>query len=262
MNTINFSNLPQASKINLLGCSVIALAAGTGLLAWKEYSNHKQQQEQQDKQHLEFEQKLAVLEKQQQEHYKMLVKQGKTVELSTTEIQKIKLLQQQHKKQLRKLSQGYYAKANHNKMVVKFKGIPAVKLYKVQPRQVSDKEKLCLSKNIWHEAAFEPVYGRLAVAQVTGNRLASKVGGNTFCKVVYKKAAFSWTLDKKLVNQQPTGQSWIEAQAIADMYLQGYRIKGLEKTEFYYAKYIKEPYWASGMKYRHYIGEHLFLEEV
>jgi hypothetical protein len=66
----------------------------------------------------------------------------------------------------------------------------------------SDKAKQleCLTRNIYYEAASEPFEGKVAVAQVTLNRVESGNFANTVCGVVYEKnvvyqkviCQFSW----------------------------------------------------------------------
>ncbi len=71
-----------------------------------------------------------------------------------------------------------------------------------------DREQVhCLARNIYHESAGESNYGKLAVAQVTRNRVESKKYPNTYCKVVWERRyspnqdrmipMFSWTFDGK-----------------------------------------------------------------
>ena len=78
---------------------------------------------------------------------------------------------------------------------------------------VDEKELLCMAKNIFFEAAIESTAGKLAVAQVTLNRVNSKYYPNTVCGVVYEglhyttsnglqlpvrdRCQFSWYCDGK-----------------------------------------------------------------
>jgi len=48
----------------------------------------------------------------------------------------------------------------------------------------------CLAKNIYYEAGNEPFEGKVAVAQVTMNRVDSGKFGNGVCGVVYQKNIF------------------------------------------------------------------------
>ena len=75
---------------------------------------------------------------------------------------------------------------------------------------VNSEELECMSKNIYFEAAMESTAGKLAVAQVTMNRVRSHHYPNTVCKVItqgrhYKngfpvkdRCQFSWYCDGKL----------------------------------------------------------------
>ena len=231
----------QQTKLNYLGYAVLALTAGLSTVSWFEYKQTKEQQLLQ----LAFEQRLALLERQQSEQ--------------SSALNTMRYKQDQQRKQLNNLKQDFYSKLNHERMLKLFKHVPDVKVYKTKPTILSSKERYCLAKNIFHEAAYEPKYGMLAVAQVTGNRQKAKRGGDTFCEVVYARKAFSWTLDRELLNQKPEGKLWQKAVAVAVLYEEGYRVKGIEQSQHYYARYIKEPYWAPEKKPVHYIGEHIFL---
>jgi len=230
-------------RLNLIGTSVIALAAGVSFLSYLEYKDKEDQKLMQ----MAFEQRLALLEKQQQQQ--------------NESITSIKYKQTQQRKQLNNLKQEFYSKLNHDRMLRKFKRVPDVKVYRTKQTILSLKERYCLAKNIYHEAAYEPKYGMLAVGQVTGNRVKKKHGGSTFCEVVHARKAFSWTLDKGLVQQKPEGKEWRKAVAVAVLWEEGYRVKGLERSRHYYARYIKEPYWAPEKQVLHYIGEHIFLKD-
>lgn len=232
----------QQTKLNYLGYTVLALTAGLSTVSWFEYKQTKEQQLLQ----LAFEQRLALLERQQS--------------AQSSALNTMRYKQDQQRKQLNNLKQEFYSKLNHDRMLKIFKHVPDVKVYKTKQTILSSKERYCLAKNIFHEAAHEPKYGMLAVAQVTGNRQKAKRGGDTFCEVVYARKAFSWTLDRELLNQKPEGKLWQKAVAVAVLYEEGYRVKGIEQSQHYYARYIKEPYWAPEKKPVHYIGEHIFLK--
>ena len=149
---------------------------------------------------------------------------------------------------------------NHDRVVKKLGRVPTAIVYQTSYKlKLSDRERYCLRKNIYHEAAFESDAGMLAVAQVTGNRVASKHRGTDFCSVIYAPKQFSWTIQPKTRYAAPNDYNWKRAGAIVARYEAGERIKGLEKSEFYYARYIRSPKWAKEMQYTHYLGEHLFL---
>lgn len=125
---------------------------------------------------------------------------------------------------------------------------------------LSNAEKKCLAKNIFFEASVEPIEGKIAVAQVTMNRLETKRWGDNVCSVVYARKQFSWTLEKK-VNEKPSGPLWKESMIALEKFIQGYRIVGLENSRHYHADYIKQPYWAKKKRTVETIGQHIFYEK-
>lgn len=135
-------------------------------------------------------------------------------------------------------------------------------MYQTNERlEVSNKEIQCLAKNIFHEASVEDRAGKIAVGQVTLNRVKAGRWGNTICEVVYAKSQFSWTKSKKLVNIAPKGRLWREAVAAAyEVTYWGERIRGLEDSGFYHTDYISAPKWANDKKVVKQIGQHIFYE--
>ena len=126
---------------------------------------------------------------------------------------------------------------------------------------LSNEEKKCLAKNIFFEAGIEPIEGKIAVAQVTMNRLETKRWGDNVCSVVYARKQFSWTLEKKKVNEKPSGPLWKESMIALEKFIQGYRIVGLENSRHYHADYIKKPYWVKKKRTVETIGQHIFYEK-
>jgi spore germination cell wall hydrolase CwlJ-like protein len=118
----------------------------------------------------------------------------------------------------------------------------------------------CLTKNIYYEARGEDHRGRVAVAHVTLNRLKTGYWGNSICKVVYAKKQFSWTLAKKL--PRPDSKVWAESEAIARKVLAGHRVRGLSRSLFYHATYIKDPKWADPAHEVGQIGNHVFYNKA
>ena len=120
----------------------------------------------------------------------------------------------------------------------------------------------CLARNIFYEAGIEPQLGKFAVAQVTLNRLREGHWGKDICKVVYAKAQFSWTLDRKKRNAVPRGPLWEESKDVAHQVLaRGYRVAGLEDSTYYHANYIREPVWARTVVKIQHIGQHIFYKK-
>ena len=125
---------------------------------------------------------------------------------------------------------------------------------------ITQRERECLTKNIFHEAGVEPFEGKIAVAQVTFNRLNSGRWGNDICSVVYAKKQFSWTLSQKKVNENPKGNLWRDSVAAKDAFLSGLRVKNLEKSKHYHTDYIKKPYWSKEKSVAARVGQHIFYE--
>ena len=114
----------------------------------------------------------------------------------------------------------------------------------------------CLTRNIYYEAGVESRVGKFAVANVTVNRLKTGYWGNSICKVVYAKSQFSWTLAKKL--PRPNSQLWAESEDVARKVLAGHRVRGLTRSLYYHAIYIRDPKWADPKKEAGQIGNHVF----
>lgn len=118
----------------------------------------------------------------------------------------------------------------------------------------------CLTRNIYYEAGIEPQVGKFAVAHVTVNRLKTGYWGNSICKVVYAKSQFSWTLAKKL--PRPSSKLWAESEDIARKVLAGHRVRGLTKSLYYHADYIKNPKWVDTKHHAGQIGQHVFYNKA
>jgi spore germination cell wall hydrolase CwlJ-like protein len=132
--------------------------------------------------------------------------------------------------------------------------------------QIRDQQLACLAKNVYHEAGSEPFEGKIAVAQVTMNRVASGKFPDDICQTIYQKnifyekviCQFSWTCDRSLkfkpVNPDNYDQSMIAAQKVL---LENYRLPGLSDALFYHADYIN-PKWNKTQVAK--IGRHIFYK--
>jgi spore germination cell wall hydrolase CwlJ-like protein len=120
----------------------------------------------------------------------------------------------------------------------------------------------CLARNIYYEAGIEDRVGKIAVAQVTLNRLRTGYWGSNICKVVYAPAQFSWTQIKRRAWMPNVGPSWEESQQVAAEVLdKGTRIATLKTSLFYHADYVS-PYWRDGSKRVAHIGQHIFYTQA
>lgn len=127
----------------------------------------------------------------------------------------------------------------------------------------TEQEFDCLARNIFYEAGVEDRAGKVAVAQVTLNRLRTGYWGSDICKVVYAPAQFSWTRIKKRAWLQIEGPLWEESQQVAVEVLdQGTRIAALNTSLFYHADYIKDPYWVDRTKLTTKVGRHIFYAQA
>jgi len=141
---------------------------------------------------------------------------------------------------------------------------------------VDEKELLCMAKNIFFEAAIESTAGKLAVAQVTLNRVNSKYYPNTVCGVVYEglhyttsnglqlpvrdRCQFSWYCDGKGDEPRKNTKLWADTQELAKYVL-------LRQDELpditdgalnYHADYIAAPRWAGRKHKTAKIDTHIF----
>lgn len=133
----------------------------------------------------------------------------------------------------------------------------------------SDKAKQleCLTRNIYYEAASEPFEGKVAVAQVTLNRVASGNFANSICGVVYEKnvvyqrviCQFSWFCDGISVHKPIHAAAWNESYEVAKrVLLENFRLPSLTTAVYYHADYIN-PQWGKPKVAK--IGRHIFYSE-
>lgn len=126
------------------------------------------------------------------------------------------------------------------------------------------KQQLCLANNIYYEAGIEPKKGKLAVAQVTMNRVASGDFPNSICKVVSQKTVkkkkvqvcqFSWKC-QNVKAPKHTDRSYKESQEIARKFLQKVQhVPELKDALYYHADYVN-PGWKKERITK--IGKHIF----
>jgi spore germination cell wall hydrolase CwlJ-like protein len=122
----------------------------------------------------------------------------------------------------------------------------------------------CMAINIYREAAYEPIEGRIAVAQVTLNRVASPDFPNDVCGVVYQKnvvyskivCQFSWYCDAahmaRPINQKAYQESYEVAKKVL---LEGFRLEKMHDALYYHAVYVN-PRWR--LERIDKIGQHIF----
>lgn len=126
------------------------------------------------------------------------------------------------------------------------------------------KELDCMALNVYREAGHEPIEGRIAVAQVTMNRVASPNFPNDICGVVYQKnmvyskivCQFSWYCDAahmaRPINQKAYSESYEVAKKVV---LEGFRLEKMQDALYYHAVYVN-PRWR--LERIDKIGQHIF----
>jgi spore germination cell wall hydrolase CwlJ-like protein len=122
----------------------------------------------------------------------------------------------------------------------------------------------CLTRNIYWEAASEPFEGKVAVAQVTMNRVQDGRFGDGVCGVVYQKnviyekliCQFSWVCETTHKIRPVYQPLWKESELVAKkVLLENFRLPGLNGALFYHADYVS-PGWKLPKIDK--IGRHIF----
>jgi spore germination cell wall hydrolase CwlJ-like protein len=123
------------------------------------------------------------------------------------------------------------------------------------------REVECLARNIYFEASGEPRTGKIAVAEVTMNRVKDKQYPRTVCAVVHQKAKgtcqFSWVCQGK-TKVHKRSRAWEESIDIAENILISKREYGIIGDAMYFHATYVEPSWAEQKKLIRKIGNHIF----
>ena len=106
--------------------------------------------------------------------------------------------------------------------------------------------------------------GKLAIAEVTMNRVESNKYPDTVCEVVWQRKQFSWTDDGK--HDDPSRYkskidkaAWRDSQVMAYMVISGELPLASTGVTMYHAEYVK-PYWSAHYEYSGQIGKHMFYK--
>lgn len=130
-----------------------------------------------------------------------------------------------------------------------------------------DRELKCLALNVYHEAGVESFEGKVAVAQVTLNRVRSNSFPSDICEVVYQKntfisktvCQFSWYCLQPSRLQPVDARVYEESYTVAKkVLLENFRLDSIQSALYYHADYVN-PKW----KYKRIakIGRHIFYEQ-
>lgn len=124
-------------------------------------------------------------------------------------------------------------------------------------------ELTCLAQNIYFEARSEPLAGKLAVAHVVMNRVASQYFPDSVCGVVQDgtdevlhKCQFSWYCDGK-TDVVEDRLAWDEATELASKVYWGRAEDPSGGALWYHADYVK-PVWRKAFAEGPTIGRHIF----
>lgn len=132
--------------------------------------------------------------------------------------------------------------------------------YRVRQRLALKRQDFqCLARNIYHEARGEPRVGKLAVAQITLNRVQAGAWGASVCQVVYAPAQFSWTGQPSKRRAKPQGPDWDESVRVAQAFLAGERVRRLEASTHFHSQSIRPPGWTRQMRLAQQVGQHIFF---
>lgn len=129
-----------------------------------------------------------------------------------------------------------------------------------------DQQQLdCLTANIYHEAGAESYDGKVAVAQVTMNRVNSGDFPDSVCGVVKQKTKidtgktvcqFSWVCDHKSMTRKLT-PLWVECYDIAKQVMfEDLKLDKLHDRVMYFHNNHSSPGW--GLRRVARIGAHIF----
>lgn len=129
-----------------------------------------------------------------------------------------------------------------------------------------ERQLRCMADNIYYEAASEPAEGKIAVAQVVMNRVASGQFPTDPCKVIYQRnvfysstvCQFTWYCDGSVKRRPVNPTLYEESMLAAKMVLmEGFRLPGLKDAMFYHATYVN-PNWKKQKVAV--IGQHIFYK--
>jgi spore germination cell wall hydrolase CwlJ-like protein len=132
--------------------------------------------------------------------------------------------------------------------------------------EMRDRQLTCLARNIYYEAGSEPFEGKVAVAQVTLNRVESGKFPDDVCKTIYQKnvfyekvvCQFSWYCDRaatiRPIHKGNYDESMVAAKKVL---LENFRLPSLKDALFYHADYVN-PGWNKEKVAK--IGRHIFYK--
>lgn len=147
----------------------------------------------------------------------------------------------------------------------KFGNLPKIEGTKITA-EMREQQLACLAKNVYYEAGSEPFEGKIAVAQVVMNRVASGRFPDDICQTIYQKnvfyqkvvCQFSWYCDRSTTVKPIHKVNYDESMTAAKkVLLEGFRLPSLEGALFFHASYVT-PEWNKKPVAK--IGRHIFYK--
>jgi spore germination cell wall hydrolase CwlJ-like protein len=152
--------------------------------------------------------------------------------------------------------------------------VPAAKAFEhdnqsAEVREHFNKELQCLAENVYYESKSESFEGKLAVAQVTINRVNSAKFSDTICGVVKQKnvvngimvCQFSWFCNQAYTKMVRNTYQWEESVIVAKKALTSavaHDILHQSNALYFHANYVN-PGWKLTRVTQ--IGNHIFYRE-
>lgn len=123
----------------------------------------------------------------------------------------------------------------------------------------NQRELDCLTSNIYYEAGGESFEGKLAVAQVTMNRVGKPGFGKTICGVVNQRVGracqFSWVCQRH--NKMNDKERYSESKKAAIHALSGHELPKMKQAMYFHERRAR-PGWHLASLGR--IGNHIFYK--
>jgi hypothetical protein len=138
-------------------------------------------------------------------------------------------------------------------------------LSRIDLSAIQDEERRCLAQAIYYEARNQSIAGKMAVADVVMNRVASPRYPNSVCGVVYQGSQrvtgcqFSFTCDGSM-ERRIERAAMIESQTLATAVLGGFRLPLTGGATNYHADYVA-PVWAPRLTKTAQVGDHVFYRK-
>lgn len=122
----------------------------------------------------------------------------------------------------------------------------------------------CLAVNAYHEGRSQSDIANLMIMATVVNRVNDNRYPNDICKVVFKRASYSWTSDG-LSDEIKDKVQYKRLYKLAEDFIinKGYVLK-LSQGVDHYHKYTVLPYWAKSdkLKYVMIVDDHVFYKWV